>query len=322
MVDAVAPPFAQGSISLCLAPVGDGGRAVMRRLLADAQHADDVGFDGVTLSEHHAGFARYVPTPLVIAAQLLSRLPRAWAAACPAILPMRPPVVVAEDLAWLEAAYPGRVGAGFVAGYQRQDFEVVGADFDGRNTTFWDGLSDLVGALGAGSEASPLKGDPAVDELGDAGLPLLAGIGGPVGARRAARLGVGLLLTSLRSATETAVLVQAYRDAGGRGPVVLKRRVHVGADAGGFGASESAWHSRAESPTWLRADDTALLTGSAAKVSEGLLLALRDSGVDALNLHLDAYTGAPESVTDQIDQLGAGVLPAVRASLSAAKEPR
>lgn len=308
-------PLAPGSIGLGLSTIGDSGRAVMQRLVSDAQAAEAAGFDGVTLSEHHGGFAHYLPTPLVVTAQLLARLDRAWAIACPAILPLRNPVLVAEDLAWLHAGYPGRVAAGFVAGYQQADFEVVGADFADRNKSYWQGFADLVRALGAGSEPSPIKGDPAVDDLGGTGVPLVAGVGGPVGVRRAARLGVGLLLTSLHAPDACSGLVQAYRDAGGSRSVVLIRRVHVGSDATGFAASESAWQGRSDAPSWLHAAEGAMVTGSSEQVAAGLVDAIRRSGADALNIRLDAYTGDDTKVAAQISRLGADVLPKVRAEL-------
>lgn len=314
------PPLAARSIGIGLSCVGDSGRTILRRLIADAQAAEAAGFDGVTLSEHHGGFAHYLPTPLLVAAHLLGQLDNAWAIACPAILPLRDPVLVAEDLAWLEAAHPGRVGAGFAPGYQQRDFDLFDADFAARRAAYWTGFGELVRALGSGAEPSPLKGDPAVDDLGPAGLPLVAGVGGPVGVRRAARLGVGLLLTSLRAPDECRDLVRAYRAAGGARPVVLIRRVHVGAGATGFAASESAWRRRSDGPSWLRAADGALVTGPADAVAAGLMAALRASDADALNIRLDAYSGDDGLVAEQIALLGQHVLPRVRAELAPAED--
>lgn len=310
-----AEPFAPRSIALGLSPVGESGRAVVTRLADEARAAEEAGFDGVTLSEHHAGFAHYLPSPLVVAAQLLPLLGRAWAAACPAILPLRRPIIVAEDLAWVNAVHPGRVGAGFVAGYQKQDFDVVGVDFETRDQAFWAGLEDIVTALGTGPDVSPIKADPAIADLAGRGIPLLAGVGGRGGVRRAARVAVGLLLTSLRTPDEAGQLVRAYTEAGGSKPAVLIRRVHVGADAVGFGASTAAWLSRSDAPSWLNAADTALINGTPDEVASGLVSAVRASGCGALNLRLDAYTGDPSAVAGQIAALGADVLPRVRAEL-------
>ena len=50
-------------------------------ILADA--AAQAGFDGVTISEHHAGFAGYIPQPLLVVVQILERLPGLWAGPAP-----------------------------------------------------------------------------------------------------------------------------------------------------------------------------------------------------------------------------------------------
>ena len=310
-------PFTRGTIALGLTPIGTTGAAVVARLAEEACAAEAVGFDGVTLSEHHAGFAHYLPSPQVVTAYLLSRLASAWAVPCPAILPLRRPVLVAEDLAWLHAAYPGRVGAGFVAGYQQQDFEVTGADFDSRNKTFWAGLAEVARSLDAAQSA--VGADPAIAALRPGDIPLLAGIGGPVGVRRAAECGAGLLVTSLRTPSECAELVQAYAAAGGTHSVVLIRRVHVGTDATGFAASESEWQSRSDSPSWLSAADGALITGSAEDVAKQLADAVRETGCTSLNLRLDAYTGDDSQVARQIELLGREVLPSVRAEFAEQK---
>jgi alkanesulfonate monooxygenase SsuD/methylene tetrahydromethanopterin reductase-like flavin-dependent oxidoreductase (luciferase family) len=304
-------PFAAGSISLGLSAVGGDARAIAGRLRDDAVTAVSAGFDGVTLSEHHGGFPHYVPSPLTLAAGILGQLPRGWAVAAPAILPLRPPMTVAEDLAWLAALYPGRVGAGFVPGYQRRDFELLGAEFDGRHTAFWRGLATLVGTLGAGS---PLHADPAI---ASADLPVLVGVSGPVAARRAAAAGVGMLVTSLRRPAEVQLLVDAYTTAGGTKPAILIRRVHVGnLAAGGFGRSMADWRSRAEaSASWLAADDDSLVSGSPEAVADQLARSLTDSGCRALNIRVDAYTAQPELIADQMAALGELVLPALRSRM-------
>jgi alkanesulfonate monooxygenase SsuD/methylene tetrahydromethanopterin reductase-like flavin-dependent oxidoreductase (luciferase family) len=304
------PPFAVGSVSLGLSAVGEDAPSIAARLLDEAVAAVTAGFDGVTLSEHHGGFPRYVPSPLALSAGLLGRLPTGWAVAAPSVLPLRRPVPVAEDLAWLAALYPGRVGAGFVPGYQRRDFDLVGADFEARQATFWTDVATVRHTLGPDS---PLAADPALAAAAD--VPVLAGIGGPVGARRAARTGVGLLLTSLRPPAEQRPVVEAYREAGGTGPVMLIRRVHVGAVAAdaGFAASEADWRPEAEaSANWLSADGDALVTGPPAAIAEQLAGALADSGATALNLRIDAHTSHPELVADQIAMIGTDVLPALR----------
>jgi alkanesulfonate monooxygenase SsuD/methylene tetrahydromethanopterin reductase-like flavin-dependent oxidoreductase (luciferase family) len=311
----VVQPLGPRSISLGLSAGPGSGREVVARLTADAVAAVSAGFDGVTLSEHHGGFPHYVPSPLLLAGVLLSRMPDGFACAAPAILPLRTAIIVAEDLAWLEAAHPGRVGAGFVPGYQQADFDAVGVDFDGRQRAFWEGLEAVERALGRGPQPSPVRGDPAVAGLPDGSVPVLAGVGGPVGVRRAARLGVGLLVASLRPPKEARELVRLHRDAGGTGSVVLIRRLHVGEGAAGFGTSLTHWSEAAPGAGWLRPDEDALVTGSAVEVADALVEAVMTSTCSALNLRLDTYSRDITQVPDQVAALGTEVLPRVREAL-------
>ena len=104
--------------------------AVIDELRAQAALAVEHGFDGVMTSEHHGGFAGYLPNPLQLAGFLLDAMPRGWAAPCPLLLPLRPAALVAEEIAWLAARFPGRVGLGVAAGALPADFEIMDTDLD------------------------------------------------------------------------------------------------------------------------------------------------------------------------------------------------
>jgi alkanesulfonate monooxygenase SsuD/methylene tetrahydromethanopterin reductase-like flavin-dependent oxidoreductase (luciferase family) len=111
------PPLSSRSISLRIYPhTGLDAGAVVTEMCAQSRLAADAGFDGVMTSEHHGGFAGYIPNPLQAAGWLLEAMPVGWAAPCPLLLPLRPPALVAEEVAWLAARHPGRVGVGVAAG--------------------------------------------------------------------------------------------------------------------------------------------------------------------------------------------------------------
>ena len=115
-----AAPFAPGSVSLRVYPHLDrSAPEVVQELCAQAALAADCGFDGVMTSEHHGGFAGYLPNPLQAAGWCLDAMRRGWAAPCPLLLPLRPVALVAEEVAWLAARFPGRVGVGVAAGALR-----------------------------------------------------------------------------------------------------------------------------------------------------------------------------------------------------------
>ena len=77
-------PFAPGSVSLRLYPHNElRAPEVVEELRAQARAAEAAGFDGVMVSEHHGGFAGYLPNPIQTAGFLLDATERVWVAPCP-----------------------------------------------------------------------------------------------------------------------------------------------------------------------------------------------------------------------------------------------
>ena len=75
------PPFAPGSVSFRSYPnQGLGAVETIAELRTQATLAAEHGFDGVMTSEHHGGFAGYLPNPMQLAGFLLDAMPRGWAA--------------------------------------------------------------------------------------------------------------------------------------------------------------------------------------------------------------------------------------------------
>lgn len=134
--------FAPGSVSLRLYPHNDlAATDIVDELRAQAALASANGFDGVMVSEHHGGFAGYLPNPIQTTGWLLEAMSHGWAAPCPLLLPLRPAVMVVEELAWLAARFPGRVGVGVAAGGLPDDFTRLGVPHDDLTRRFADGLA-------------------------------------------------------------------------------------------------------------------------------------------------------------------------------------
>ena len=124
-------PFAPGSVSLRLYPHNElAAPSVVAELSAQARLGLRGGFDGVMTSEHHGGFSGYLPNPLQMATFVLEENPTGWAAACPLLLPLRATALVAEEVAWLAARHPGRVGVGVAAGALPLDFALAGVSME------------------------------------------------------------------------------------------------------------------------------------------------------------------------------------------------
>jgi alkanesulfonate monooxygenase SsuD/methylene tetrahydromethanopterin reductase-like flavin-dependent oxidoreductase (luciferase family) len=78
--------------------------------------ADQLGFDWVTLAEHHFAPLSLTPNPMVMAGAVTQRVRRAKIALLGATIPILNPVRVAEEFAMLDTLTGGRVIAGMLRG--------------------------------------------------------------------------------------------------------------------------------------------------------------------------------------------------------------
>ncbi len=132
-----------------------------------------------------------------------------------------------EELAWLAAAHPGRVGLGVAAGALPLDFEVMGLELADAGPRFKAELGRVVAML-RGVDLGALAGDPALRRCAGEPVPVLSAAVSPVAARRAASVGAGILLDSMTALTRQRALCDAYAEAGGTAPRVAIRRVWLG----------------------------------------------------------------------------------------------
>jgi alkanesulfonate monooxygenase SsuD/methylene tetrahydromethanopterin reductase-like flavin-dependent oxidoreductase (luciferase family) len=310
-------PFAPGSVSFRSYPhEHTDAAAIVEELRAQAALAVRHGFDGVMTSEHHAGFAGYLPNPLQLAGFLLDAMSHGWAAACPLLLPLRPPALVAEETAWLAARFPGRVGLGVAAGALPIDFDVMDLTMDDLTTRFASGLARLASLL-RGHDTGPLAADAALARCREHPVPLLSAAASTTAVRRAARHECGLLFDSLVTPARCRELVDAYRAAGGAGPVVLVRRCWLGepprAEVDQQIDVYRSYAPGAAPAHWGR-DEMAQST-DAAEVVDRLVAAAREAGADALNLRVHVPGVSPEAAREQIERVGSDVVPRVHESL-------
>jgi alkanesulfonate monooxygenase SsuD/methylene tetrahydromethanopterin reductase-like flavin-dependent oxidoreductase (luciferase family) len=308
-------PLGAGSVSLRLYPHDDlPAPAIVDEVRTQAALAAEHGFDGVMTSEHHGGFAGYLPNPLQAAGWCLETMATGWAAPCPLLLPLRPTALVAEETAWLAARFPGRVGIGVAAGALEGDFEIMGTTMDDLGARFATALAGLAGIL-QGSETLGLAGDPAIDACAEHPIPVVSAAMSGTAARRAAALGVGLLFDSLTTPERCRELVDAYRAAGGTGPCILVRRAWLGKPPTdrverqvdvyrGYAAAGAQSH-------WEGNQLVAAANGE--DVAQGLLDAMRRAGADSLNLRVHVPGVSPNAAREQIARLGDEALPGLRA---------
>lgn len=221
-------PFAPGSISLRLYPHDELDAAgIVRELCDQARLGLSGGFDGVMTSEHHGGFAGYLPNPLQIASSSLEETASGWVAPCPLLLALRPVAQLAEEVAWLGARHPGRVGLGVAAGALPLDFAAMEVALADAVPLFKARLPRIVEML-HGRDLRELEGDRALRECGTSPIPVLSAAVSTTAARRAAACGAGILTEGMSSAPALRRICEAYIGAGGAQPTVTIRRVWVG----------------------------------------------------------------------------------------------
>jgi len=313
----VSTPNAPGSVSFRSYPnQGLGPTETIDELCAQAALAAEHGFDGVMTSEHHGGFAGYLPNPLQLAGFLLDAMATGWAAPCPLLLPLRPAALVAEEIAWLAARFPGRVGLGVAAGALAVDFEIMGVPTDGLTVRFASGLQLVADAL-RGECTGPLAADPALVRCREHPIAVLSAAASVTAARRAARVGAGLLFDSLVTPARARELVDAYRDAGGSGSCVLVRRAWIGEPpraAVDRQIEVYRGYAPENAPAHWGTDEFVVAT-DADEVARRLLDAQRAAGVDALNLRVHVPGVSVDAAREQIVRLGDEVLPRLREGL-------
>lgn len=315
-------PLAAGSISLRLyAGTGSAGE-ILEELQRQAATGAAVGFDGVMFAEHHGGFGSYLPNPIQLAGFALDAMDRGWAAACPILLPLRPWSQTAEDLAWLAARHPGRVGAGFAVGGLAQDFELAGLAWKDRFRCYADALPRIVGAL-RGEAPEPLGRDAALARCAVHPVPIVVAAQVRPAVERAAGLGLGLLYDSLQTPEHLAALSRIHAEAGGPDQRILIRRVWLGKPPGDAAKSQLAFYksytTEKTQASW--GGDELVADESPEALADKLAQALDDTGSQALNLRVHQVGIEPAAIREQIERLGREMLPILRARLRRPSSP-
>ncbi len=287
-------------------------------LRTQARHGVAAGYDGVMVSEHHADFPGYLPNPVQLAGILLDAMPTGWVAPCPMLLPLKPHALIVEDLAWLAAAHPGRVGVGFAAGALPVDFELAEVPFDEIVERFKTALPLAVAAL-RGDAPEPLGRDRAVRRLADDPIPVVVAAQSAPACRRAARLGCGVLYDSLQSAEVSARLGAAHREAGAAQGRVLIRRVWIGDPPTAEMAAQMdhyrSYANDAAIKNWT--DDSLVHAPTPDAAADALLEVLAASDCDTVNVRVHVKGLRPDQVDAQLRLQADGFVERVRRGLAA-----
>jgi alkanesulfonate monooxygenase SsuD/methylene tetrahydromethanopterin reductase-like flavin-dependent oxidoreductase (luciferase family) len=156
--------------------------------------ADQNGFMAITVEEHHGVDNGWSPAPLTTAALMLGRTKNIRVMVQALLAPLNDPLRVAEAVAVLDLASGGRINVVAGVGYRPEEYADAGVDWATRGATMDENLAAIVSAWtgeefefrGRTVRITPTPNTPA------SGILFVGGSGKPA-ARRAARLGLGLL---------------------------------------------------------------------------------------------------------------------------------
>ena len=92
------------------------GPQAYRDMVERVRFVEELGFDWVSVSEHHYSPRILTPSPVVSAAYLAARVDKIKIALLGPIVPVSNPIRVAEELAMLDTLAPGRIVVGLLRG--------------------------------------------------------------------------------------------------------------------------------------------------------------------------------------------------------------
>src|SRR5437879_11356582 len=112
----------------------DAGAQAYRGMIERLEYVEELGFDWVSVSEHHYSPRILTPAPIVSAAFIAARLKKITIALLGPIVPQTNPVRVAEELAMLDTMAQGRLAVGLLRGTSNDSatYELNPAEARGR----------------------------------------------------------------------------------------------------------------------------------------------------------------------------------------------
>jgi len=171
-------------------------------LCTQAEAAESLGFHSFWLPESHFGERGAIPAPLMLLAAVASRTRQIRLGTTSYLLPVRPPLLAAEEVAVLDRLSGGRLILGLGRGIGKALFTAFGVDAADKRALFSTNLDVM---------RSAWRGDPiAEDEDGQPILlaplpvqrpspPIWVAAFGPLALRQVARLGLPYLASPLES---------------------------------------------------------------------------------------------------------------------------
>ena len=126
--------------SIANPPRGEHLDRCIDEVIAEAQLAEECGFDACFFGEHHQDKDGFLPSPLIVATAVAAQTRRLKVGTSVILLPLHHPVHLAEDVITLDLVSKGRVILGVGIGYQAADFQAFAVPMEHRVALFEEGV--------------------------------------------------------------------------------------------------------------------------------------------------------------------------------------
>jgi alkanesulfonate monooxygenase SsuD/methylene tetrahydromethanopterin reductase-like flavin-dependent oxidoreductase (luciferase family) len=117
-----------------------GANQFIADILDETLHADTLGFHSAWIGEHHFSSLGVLSCPDLVLAYAAARTKRIRLAPAVTVLPLHHPIRAAEQWASLDLLSGGRVDWAAGRGYDRREYEPLGASFDTNQEVFNEGM--------------------------------------------------------------------------------------------------------------------------------------------------------------------------------------
>lgn len=295
--------------------------------------ADTNGFSMNVVSEHHGVDDGWIPAPFTVAAMGLARTKRIPFFISAALAPLHDPIRLAEQIAVLDNAAPGRLITVLGAGYRVAEFEMAGVEHARRGALLEQHATAIRDALA--NETAEWQGRVVRVTPRPITKPhplLLMGGGVPAAARRAARLRLPMMPMNADPRLPEAYQAEAAR-IGFEGGYVMHPTgptfVHVTedpekawVDIGEFLLYETSTYASFQTPGQhstpvVHADDIEDLKQAPnlwVDTPEGIVVRVREAAdsIGALNFHPLAGGLPPGLAWESLELFAAKVMPQIQ----------
>src|SRR5436853_7639688 len=112
-----------GTFLLMQSPSMRSSQEIYARAVDIAQAAETLGFRNVWLAEHHFSTYGYLARPAQLATYIAAKTTRLRVGTAVIVVPLHPPLVIAEEIATLDLLSGGRLDVGRGRGYQPYELE-------------------------------------------------------------------------------------------------------------------------------------------------------------------------------------------------------